>query len=148
MMNKIVALAIAAAFGLTAAGCNTIGGVGKDIARGGEKIEDASLKVRADWRAWRETTIANYDSLRARCSREAKRPARRAARMPAPNTGHELAEARAKYRRAEFRSQTERERMEDAYDAARDRCAAAARRGRRCLHRRRARTLSSCNRLA
>ena len=122
-MNKIVALAIAAAFGLTAAGCNTIGGAGKDIAHGGEKIQDASVKVRADWRAWRETHDRNYDSTRARCS-SGSEAAREACRENArAEYRAELAAARAKYRRAEFRSQTERERMEDAYDAARDRCA-------------------------
>ena len=126
-MNKIVALAIAAAFGLTAAGCNTIGGAGKDIAHGGEKIQDASVKVRADWRAWRDTNDRNYDSVRSRCM-DGSEAAREACRENArAEYRARLAEARAKYRRAEFRSQTERERMEDAYDAARDRCAALLR---------------------
>ena len=124
MMKTAATLLIAAALGFSAAGCNTIHGAGQDIARGGEKVQDASLKMRADWRNWRENHDRDYDSVRNRCAsgsesqREACRENARAeyrARM---------AEARMKYHRAEMRSQSERERMEDAYEAAREQCSA------------------------
>ncbi len=123
-MNKIAVLAVAAALGLSAAGCNTIRGAGQDISRGGEKISDASEKVRADWHAWRENHDRDYDSIRARCAagseaqREACRDNARAEYRA------KMAEARARYHRSEMRSQSERDRNEDAYEAARDRCAA------------------------
>jgi len=103
-MKKIAALAIAAALGLTAAGCNTIHGAGQDIARGGEKISDASVKMRADWHAWRERHDHDYDEVRARCAagteaqREACRDNARAEYRA------KMAEARARYHRAEMRS--------------------------------------------
>jgi entericidin B len=39
MLNKLVATLLAA---MVLAGCNTIQGAGKDIERGGEKIQDAA----------------------------------------------------------------------------------------------------------
>ena len=48
-MQKWIAPIVAASFALSMAGCNTMIGAGKDIERGGEKVQDASLKVRADW---------------------------------------------------------------------------------------------------
>jgi predicted small secreted protein len=41
MFRTLVALALVAFF---AAGCNTMAGAGKDIERGGEKIEDAAKR--------------------------------------------------------------------------------------------------------
>lgn len=45
MIRKAIALTCAAAALLLAA-CNTIEGAGKDIRRGGEKIEDAADKAK------------------------------------------------------------------------------------------------------
>lgn len=41
MMHKLISIALAAALGLLA-GCNTMQGAGKDIERGGEKIQGAA----------------------------------------------------------------------------------------------------------
>ena len=41
-MNRKLILAAVLAFSAMAAACNTVQGVGKDIERGGEKLQDAS----------------------------------------------------------------------------------------------------------
>ena len=41
-MRKTLALIIVLAFGLT--GCNTIQGIGKDVSKAGDKIEEAAKK--------------------------------------------------------------------------------------------------------
>ena len=42
MLNRIAALVL---LGLTLAGCNTMAGMGRDIERGGEKVQDTSKDV-------------------------------------------------------------------------------------------------------
>ena len=121
-MKALIALVAAGALSFTLAGCNTISGAGKDIARGGEKVQDASAKVRGEWNDWRNRHDRDYDSARTTClngseaTREACREKARA------DYRANLDAARAKYRRAEMRAETENERMEDAYEAARDAC--------------------------
>jgi predicted small secreted protein len=39
---RLILIAIAAAFALNLAACNTVAGMGKDIERGGEKIQKAA----------------------------------------------------------------------------------------------------------
>ena len=53
MKSYMALLCAISAVALT--GCNTIAGAGKDIASGGQAIQDASHKVRAEWREarWR-----------------------------------------------------------------------------------------------
>ena len=121
-MKSLIALAVAAAFGISVSGCNTIAGAGKDVARGGEKIQDASVKVRNEWREWRTGHERDYDSARERCSSgtDAERDACRDRVRAEYRT--RWTDGRTKYRRAEMRSTTEQERMEDAYEAARDAC--------------------------
>ncbi len=41
---KKLSLILLAMFTITAAGCNTMQGIGKDVQKAGEKIEDASKK--------------------------------------------------------------------------------------------------------
>ncbi len=43
MINRLIAALIAA---MVLAGCNTIEGAGKDVERGGEKIQDAAGKAK------------------------------------------------------------------------------------------------------
>ena len=44
-MKRLIALVIAASFAaLSTAGCNTMQGVGKDVERGGEKIQKESIE--------------------------------------------------------------------------------------------------------
>ena len=123
-MKNLLALIVAGAFALSVTGCNTVAGVGKDIERGGEKIQDASLKVRSDWRAARDRDERSYDDARAGCSsgtqdqRDACRDRARAAYTA------QLDADRRTYRRSEMRSESDADRREDAYETARDRCAA------------------------
>ena len=120
MKALLVAAAVASAFAL--GGCNTIAGLGRDVERGGEKIQDASLKVRADWRAARERHETEYEAARRQCAagtqaeRDACRDRARA------QYSSRLNEERTRYHRSDMRSTTEAERREDAYEAARDRC--------------------------
>ena len=122
MKKTLISLMVAGALGLSMSACNTIQGAGTDVARGGEKIQDASMKVRSEWREWWNRHDTDYERSRTTCmsggeaTREACRENARAeyrARM---------AEARTKYKRAEMRSESEQERMEDAYENARDAC--------------------------
>ena len=121
-MKTLISLAVAAAFGLTLSGCNTISGAGKDIARGGEKIQDASVKVRTEWRDWRARHDRDYDAARTQCT--AGSPADRDACRERARADYRarLDEGRTRFHRSEFRATTEQERMEDAYEAARDAC--------------------------
>ena len=43
-MKKTIVAALLATFAMSLTACNTIGGAGKDIERGGEKLQDASKK--------------------------------------------------------------------------------------------------------
>ena len=43
-MRKILSIAILTAFAVSLFGCNTVRGVGRDVERVGEKIEDAARK--------------------------------------------------------------------------------------------------------
>ena len=43
-MKKAFTLLLSVASGYMLAGCNTMNGLGKDVERGGEKVQDASKK--------------------------------------------------------------------------------------------------------
>lgn len=45
-MKSLLAVLLASTFVLT--GCNTVAGAGKDIERGGEKVQDAAKDVQKD----------------------------------------------------------------------------------------------------
>ena len=119
---KVQITLAAVAFATALAGCNTFAGMGRDVERGGEKMQDASLKVHADWRAARDRHESEYESARRTCNsgNEAERDACRdharaqySARMD---------ESRNTYKRNEMRSVSEEDRREDAYEAARQKC--------------------------
>lgn len=42
MMKRILSLALLAAFSLSITACNTIAGVGKDVQKVGDKVEDCT----------------------------------------------------------------------------------------------------------
>jgi len=46
MLKKLLALMVAGAF-VSLAGCNTVEGMGKDVERGGEKIQSGAEKTKA-----------------------------------------------------------------------------------------------------
>ena len=119
---KLIMTVAAAAMATALAGCNTFQGLGRDVERGGEKLQDASLKVRADWRAARDRHEMEYETARRNCASgsEAERDAcrdRERARYSA-----RMNESRSTYRRSEMRSVSEEDRREDAYEAARAKC--------------------------
>ena len=43
-MKKAIALLLLVGSGVILSGCNTMNGMGKDIERGGEKVQDATKK--------------------------------------------------------------------------------------------------------
>ena len=115
---------IYAACAVVLGGCNTMEGVGTDIARGGEQIQDASQQVRQDWREARDRDDHEYRAAHATC--DGLSGADRAAcidRAQAQYSAH-MNDARRTYPRSGMRAETDEDRMEDAYDAARDRCEA------------------------
>jgi predicted small secreted protein len=119
---KTLIACVAAACAISLTGCNTMSGLGRDIERGGEKIQDASAKVRADWRAARDRNERDYDTARGACTtgtaaeRDACRDRARRAYVARMN------ESRSTYRRSELRAQSDEDRREEAYEAARERC--------------------------
>jgi entericidin B len=47
MMKKVVSAFLLGAFVLGLAGCNTMAGAGKDVQRGGQKLEDSAERNKA-----------------------------------------------------------------------------------------------------
>ena len=43
-MKRLIALVLAASFAVLATGCNTMQGLGKDVERGGEKIQKEAIE--------------------------------------------------------------------------------------------------------
>jgi len=86
-------------------------GVGTDIERGGQKVQDASRKVRQEWRETSARNEREYDAARAACA--GTRGAEHDACMD---------RARREHPRSSMRVESDKDRREDAYDAARDRC--------------------------
>ena len=121
-MNGWTQLVLATACAIGLAACNTMQGAGKDIERGGEKISDASARVRADWRNARDRYERDYDAARTSCSSgpAAQREACREQARVAYNA--RMNEARTTYRRSDMRSESAEDRAEDAYEAARNKC--------------------------
>ena len=67
--RQAVGQAVAAnACAVSLTGCNTMVSAGKDIERGGEKLQDASIKVRADWRSARDRNKSEYETGRKNCA--------------------------------------------------------------------------------
>jgi predicted small secreted protein len=124
-MKTCISLMFAGAVALSLTACNTMQGAGKDIERGGEKIQDAARKVRNDWRAARDRNEHEYEGRRGNCAAMSDSAQRDACwdRAHAEYTAR-MNEERARYRRNEMRSESDEDRREDAYDAARDRCEA------------------------
>jgi len=44
MKNRLIAALLALGFGVLLAGCNTVAGIGKDMERAGEKVQEAVKK--------------------------------------------------------------------------------------------------------
>jgi predicted small secreted protein len=115
---------LAAACAIALAGCNTMAGMGRDIERGGEKIQDASAKARADWRAARDRHERDYDNARTGCNsgtdaqRESCRERARAAYIA------RIHQSRDTYVRSGVRPESEEDRREEAYEIAREKCEA------------------------
>lgn len=120
MKYCIAVLSAMCTFGL--AGCYTMAGAGEDIARGGQAIADASRKVRADWREARDRHDREYEAARKTCAGTSGAERDTCMDRARAAYGSRMKEARTSYPRDRMRAQSEEDRLEDAYDAARERC--------------------------
>ena len=59
---------ICAACALVLTGCNTMEGLGTDIAKGGQKIQTTAENVRHNWHQARVRNEREYDQARATCA--------------------------------------------------------------------------------
>jgi predicted small secreted protein len=119
---KLIMTVVAVGLATALAGCNTVEGLGRDVERGGEKLQNSSLKTRAEWHGARERYETEYDTARRNCAAgtEAERDACRDRERAQYSA--QMNESRNAYRRSEMRSVSEEDRREDAYEAARGRC--------------------------
>jgi predicted small secreted protein len=115
---------VSAACALALGGCNTMEGVGTDVARGGQKIQDASHKVRQEWREARDRNDRDYQAARGTCSGLAGADRDACIDRAQQRYSAQMNDARRTYPRSSMRPESEEDRLEDAYDAARDRCEA------------------------
>ena len=120
-MKFCIAL-VSAACALALAGCNTMEGLGTDIAKGGEKIQDASVQVRQDWRQASARNEHEYDQARATCDGLSGTDRDACLDRAHERYTAEMNTARREYPRSSMAAESQEDRMEDAYDAARNRC--------------------------
>ncbi len=103
-------------------GCNTMAGAGKDIASGGQAIENASVKARHEWREATNRNEREYDAARKACAGTTGSDHDACMDRARADYSARMKEARAAHHRDEMRAETEHDRMEDRYDAARQKC--------------------------
>ena len=121
-MKALISLAAVAALAASISGCNTVSGLGRDVSAGGQAVSNTANNVRSEWREWRHRHDSEYETARSACaggSEEQREACRERVRA---DYRTKMAEARNRYHRAEMRSESERDRMEDAYESARDSC--------------------------
>jgi len=121
---KYATASILAACALGLAGCNTMEGLGTDISKGGQKISSTAEHVRHDWREASERNDSAYEQARETCAGLSG-----ADRDACIDRAHDryvtsMNEARREYPRSSMAAQSDEDRKEDAYDAARERCEA------------------------
>jgi len=122
-MKRTFAL-LAAVCALTLAGCNTMEGMGTDIAKGGEKIQDASRKVRQDWREARNRNDREFESARASCAGMSGADRDACLERAHARYSAEMSQARQTYPKSSRSAESDEDRAEDLYDNARERCEA------------------------
>jgi predicted small secreted protein len=106
------------------AGCNTMEGFGTDVSKGGQAIQNASRKVRQDWREARDRNNQEFETARAGCANMSG--ADRDACIERAHTQYsaKMSEARQTYPRSNRLAESDEDRAEDLYDQARERCEA------------------------
>jgi len=122
-MNLRIAL-LSTACALALAGCNTMEGMGTDVAKGGEKIQDASRKVRQDWREARDRNDREFEAARASCAGMSGADRDTCIERAHTRYSAQMSEARQSYPRSSRSAQSDEDRAEDLYDTARERCEA------------------------
>ena len=115
---------LCAASSLAMAGCNTMEGMGTDIAKGGEKVQDASRKVRQDWREARDRHDREFESGRAGCASMGGAERDVCIERAHQRYSSQMSDARKTYPRQNRLAESDEDRAEDVYDAARERCEA------------------------
>jgi predicted small secreted protein len=113
---------ICAACALGLAGCNTMEGLGTDISKGGEKIQSTAENVRHDWHSASVRNEREYDAARATCAGLSGTDHDACMDRAHARYSAEMNDARRSYPRSSMAAESQEDRMEDAYDAARTRC--------------------------
>jgi hypothetical protein len=109
---------------ISVSGCYTIEGVDRDIARGGEEMQDPSHQMREQGRGDRDREDRQYQAARSACDGLAGIDRTVCIdRAQVRNRAH-INDARRTYPRSGTPAESEEDRFEDPYDAARDRCEA------------------------
>ena len=121
---KFAAVSILAACAVGLAGCNTMEGLGTDVAKGGQKIESTAEHVRNDWREASERNEHAYDAARAQCAGLSGTERNACIDQAHDRYVASMNDARREYPRGSMAAQSAEDRQEDAYDAARERCEA------------------------
>jgi predicted small secreted protein len=115
---------ICAACALGLAGCNTMEGLGTDVAKGGEKIETTAENVRHDWHEANVRNEREYDQARATCAGLSGTDHDACMERAHERYAASMSAARREYPRSSMATESQEDRLEDAYDAARSRCEA------------------------
>lgn len=119
---KYVLATICTACALGLAGCNTMEGLGTDIAKGGQKIQTTAENVRHDWRQASVQNERAYDQARATCAGLSGADYSACMDRAHDRYAAAMSEARREHPRSSMATESQEDRLEDAYDAARARC--------------------------
>jgi predicted small secreted protein len=129
-------ICVALSFGLCTAllsGCNTIAGAGKDIERGGEKVQEAAQKARITLHDAMERAEREFRSARSRCAAGAQSEREACRARARADYNARTSEARATYQRERARVNAEEDRMAEAYASAHQQCYATGSEEDRCI---------------
>jgi predicted small secreted protein len=113
---------ICAACALGLAGCNTMEGLGTDISKGGQKIQSTAENVRHDCHQASVRNEREYDQARATCAGLSGTDHDVCMDRARERYTTSMNDARREYPRTSMATESQEDRMEDAFDAARSGC--------------------------
>ena len=113
---------ICAACALGLAGCNTMEGLGTDISKGGQKIQSTAENVRHNWHQASVRNEREYDQARATCAGLSGIDHDVCMDRARERYTTSMNEARREYPQTSMATESQEDRMEDAFDAARSGC--------------------------
>jgi predicted small secreted protein len=114
-------------------GCNTVEGVGKDVERGGEKVQEAAHKARIALHDAMERAEQRFRAARSQCTAGAESDREVCRARARTEYKAQVADARTTYQRERARANAEEDRMTEAYVSAHERCDALRANEDRCI---------------